>query len=244
MKNLISIILALFLLLISCTKKENLPAVQKTSEIKAAASQLSDKITEVLQTPSYTYLKLKNSGTPKWIAVTKREAKKGDTIYYEEGMEMQNFKSKTLNKTFTSIWFISKAGFVKNKSKSQAVTAHTMLSTHKKNMRKTSAQASINMNKNADEISIADLYKTPSEYEGKVIKIKGQVTKFNANILNRNWVHIQDGSEFNKKFDLTVTTTDVVNISDIVTFEGKISLNKNFGAGYKYEIIMEKAVKK
>jgi hypothetical protein len=31
---------------------------------------------------------------------------------------------------------------------------------------------------------------------------------------------------------------------DIITFEGKVALNKDFGHGYKYDILLEESVKK
>ena len=37
---------------------------------------------------------------------------------------------------------------------------------------------------------------------------------------------MQDGSEADRKFDLTITTKETVKVGDIVIFEGKIALNK------------------
>ena len=71
------------------------------------------------------------------------------------------------------------------------------------------------------------------------IIVKGKVTKINYGIMDRNWIHISDGTEFEGKKSLTVTTQDSVNIGDIVTFEGTIILNKDFGHGYIYDIILE-----
>jgi hypothetical protein len=59
--------------------------------------------------------------------------------------------------------------------------------------------------------------------------------------MNVNWFHIQDGSDFNGEFDLTVTSTEEVKIGDIITLQGKVTLNKDFGAGYFYNIIVENA---
>ena len=42
-------------------------------------------------------------------------------------------------------------------------------------------------------------------------------------------------------FDLTVTTQDVVLLGDTVTFEGTLKLDKDFGAGYLYPVIIEDA---
>ena len=90
-------------------------------------------------------------------------------------------------------------------------------------------------------ISIDELFKNRQKYEGQTVKIKGKCVKLNTNIMNRNWIHLQDGSLSDDQADLTVTTIDKVALGDIVAFEGKITLNKDFGAGYKYDIIMEEA---
>ena len=64
-------------------------------------------------------------------------------------------------------------------------------------------------------------------------------------IMGKNWYHIQDGTKTkDKNVDFTITSTDVIQIGDEVTFEGTIFLNKDFGAGYRYDIIMENAVVK
>ena len=71
--------------------------------------------------------------------------------------------------------------------------------------------------------------------------MKGQVVKVNEEIMGKNWIHIQDGSGSAADFDLTITTVEKVKVDDVVTFEGTISLSKDFGAGYFYEVIMEDA---
>jgi hypothetical protein len=88
-------------------------------------------------------------------------------------------------------------------------------------------------------ITIADLLDNKKSYSGKIVKIKGQVTKFNQSIMGRNWVHIQDGSAYRGDFDLTITTDVVAPIGDTLTFEGTIVLDQDFGYGYKYDVLME-----
>lgn len=90
-------------------------------------------------------------------------------------------------------------------------------------------------------IKISDLLANKKSYSGKVIKVKGKVTKFNPAIMGKNWVHIQDGSEFQGGFDLTVTTDIQAIVGETVTFEGKIILDKDFGYGYFYSVLMEDA---
>ena len=95
-----------------------------------------------------------------------------------------------------------------------------------------------------DGITIAELFENKEKYNGKTVKTKGQVTKYNAAIMKKNWIHIQDGTEYNGKFDLVATSNQEFNVGDVVTIEGTVSLNKDFGYGYSYEILIENAVVK
>jgi hypothetical protein len=102
-----------------------------------------------------------------------------------------------------------------------------------------SSKVDVNIDPCADCITIAKLLGDKKAYEGKLIKVKGQVTKYNGGIMGKNWIHIQDGTEYKDGFDLTITTDITVAVGEIVTFEGKISLDKDFGYGYAYSILME-----
>ena len=86
------------------------------------------------------------------------------------------------------------------------------------------------------------MYANKASYDQKTVIISGIVMKVNEGILDSNWIHIQDGTKTGEYFDLTVTTDDLPRKDEVVTFKGKISLNKDFGAGYKYDVIMEEAV--
>jgi len=103
------------------------------------------------------------------------------------------------------------------------------------------SKADVKLEPCADCITIAKLMADKKSYNGKVIKVKGQVTKYNAGIMGKNWVHIQDGTEYENSFDLTITTDIGAVVGEIVTFEGKITLDKDFGYGYAYDVIMEEA---
>jgi len=92
-----------------------------------------------------------------------------------------------------------------------------------------------------DGIVLAELFSNRKAYENNTIRIRGQVVKVNTGILGKNWIHIQDGTKDGEDFDLTVTTQHIPEVGDVVTFEGVIVLNKDFGSGYSYEVIMEDA---
>jgi hypothetical protein len=87
--------------------------------------------------------------------------------------------------------------------------------------------------------TISKILSDKQSQAGKVLRVKGVVTKYNPQILGKNWVHIQDGSEFQSGFDLTITTDNIVSLGDTVTFEGKIIVDKDFGSGYFYPVLMD-----
>ena len=192
-------------------------------------------VTEIIQTSSYTYLNVEENNSKFWIAVVKREAKTGDSVYYSQAYEMKDFYSKELGRTFPTIFFVqdpSNKLDVADNSIPPEMTA-------KKNEIKRWNDISIETPKGG--ITIAELYKNPGNFGGKTVVIRGTVVRYNAQIMNKNWIHIQDGTENAGKFDLTITTLDSVAVGSKATFKGTIVLNKDFGSGYFYDVIMEEA---
>ncbi len=92
-----------------------------------------------------------------------------------------------------------------------------------------------------DEVSIAQIFADPASFENKTVKVRGTVVKVNEQIMGKNWIHIQDGTEHDGSFDLTITTGELVKKGSVTGFEGTIILNKDFGYGYVYDVIMENA---
>ena len=101
------------------------------------------------------------------------------------------------------------------------------------------SKANVKIEPCADCITLAKVIDDKKSYDGKVIKVKGLVTKYNGGIMGKNWIHIQDGSETKEGFDLTITTDLTASVGDTVTFQGKIAIDKDFGYGYVYGVIME-----
>ena len=208
--------------------KESLPA-----DLPAGTHAVT--ITEILQTSKYTYFQVSENDKDYWIAVTRREAKEGDVIYYTNPLEMNNFVSKELGRTFPTVFFVQN---VSDKPISIETDASPNMATQKK---KAPKKADIAIKRIRGGITISELYENPGNFSGKPVKIRGLVTRFNYMVMGKNWVHIQDGTDFSGNFDLAVTTMDSVSIGNTVTFEGKVTLKKDFGAGYYYDVIMEDA---
>lgn len=211
-------------------------------------------VNEIIQATKYTYLRAKENGSEIWIAAPSFEAKVGGTYYYEQGFEMNNFEEKEIGKTFEKITFVEHISDQPGKKTDKTASAHSKMKSPHGNMNNMEAnkmpiearkpklnKQDISVNHSDGEVTIAKLYSEKDNFNGKIIKVRGIVTKINEEIMNRNWIHIQDGTEHQEKFDLTITTQEKAKTGDEIVFEGKISVNKDFGYGYKYEIIMEEA---
>lgn len=75
----------------------------------------------------------------------------------------------------------------------------------------------------------------------KEVVVRGKVVKFLAGIMGRNWIHLQDGTGDAGTNDLTVTTEQTAAAGDVVAIKGTLAVDKDFGAGYRYAVIVEKA---
>lgn len=206
----------------------------KTKDLPPGMHEVTVK--EVIQTSGYTYFLVEENDKENWIAVTKREGKPGDVLYYSNPMEMNNFVSKELKRTFPTIYFVQE---ISDQPVSAEDKAMNDMAARKKVVSK---MEGITVELAKDGITIAKLFENQTNYAGKTVTIRGAVSKFNSGIMKKNWAHIQDGTDFSGNFDLTVTTLDSVAMGSMVTFTGKIATNKDFGAGYFYKVIMEDAV--
>ena len=91
-------------------------------------------------------------------------------------------------------------------------------------------------------ISIAELRENKEKYKNAMVTLRGNVTNYNPNIMNINWVRIQDGTEFNGKKYIALTTSAEVTMGDTISIKGKVSLDKDLGSGYVYDILIENAI--
>jgi hypothetical protein len=207
-------------------------------------------VQEIVQTSNYTYLRLQELGNPKiketdtlWAATTYMESKNGDTLYFKGGMPMYNFKSRELNRMFKKVMFLDSLSIKPPVVTKEALIGdgHKLMSDTSKNGKSQIKKVTVVIDKIAGTISIADLYAKKASFDGKTVKVNGKVTKFSPEIMGKNWMHIQDGTESGGKFDITITTDlkTKANVGDVVYFEGKVSVDKNIGQGYFYEILIE-----
>ena len=204
--------------------KKTLSALLLSAALFAGANH-TGVIQETMSSGGYTYMKVQEGKKSHWIAMTQREVKKGDTINYTEQGWMQNFHSKTLDRTFDSILF---AGNIE-KPKPQA-----QIQKFKTNMHSDYKEKNV--------LSVAELFANRDKYVGKTVTVKGKVTKTSNGIMKLNWLHIQDGSNFQNMNDLVFTSTQAVPaVGTVIYAKGTVVKDKDFGYGYFYPLIIQNA---
>ncbi|MCF6346714.1 MAG: hypothetical protein L3J20_00240 [Flavobacteriaceae bacterium] len=208
---------------------------------KSASTFQKVEVLEILQVNSYTYLFVKENDIKRWLAVPSIKAKIGETYFYKSGMKMSNFNSEALNRTFDSVLFLGSISKTPNK-KEKSSFQHSSTIKLQKTVKPAIEKLILTIKPVNDGISIAELLKNKKKYENKTVKVKGQVTKFSSQIMSKNWIHLQDGTEFNDKFDIILTTNTEVKLGDVIIMEGKVSLDRDFGYGYFYDLIIENSV--
>jgi len=218
------------------TKKAAKP---KPAQQTAPAPQvITGKVVQTMNSGGYTYAQLDNGKEKIWVAVNETKISKGQTVSFKAGPIMENFESKTLKRTFDRIIFSD--GVVSGQ------TGQDIMPTGSKDkVVKPKEKIKVTKAAGADSYTVEGLYRNQAALNHKNVSVKGKVVKVSPGIMQRNWVHIQDGTGDAKKgtHNLVVTSTSdfIPAKGDTVTATGVFFKDKDFGSGYKYDIIVENA---
>jgi len=242
------------------------PATQQQPDAGIAAAPgapVTGKVLETLDSAGYTYMNVETAAGTKWIAVNQTPVAVGDEVTYIDGMVMQNFVSKTLDRTFPEIIF--SGGLVGKgatppaaaspgagaESFSQALSSEGAPAAAVENMPTGSQKAvvpfaEIKVEKAPGEnsYSVGEIFSKSTDLNGKTVVVRGKVMKVSPRIMGRNWIHLQDGTgnPADNTHDLVVTTAVEPDPEwDIITMEGVLAANRDFGSGYTYVAIIEDA---
>ncbi len=213
------------------------PSIAEAAQQESAA--ISGKVVETMVSGGYSYVLLEKNGKKTWVAVPQMQIKVGQEMSFRPGTNMGTFTSKTLNRTFENIIFsagpVQPAGASKPAQGPQGgASAAASTPTEKIKVEKASGP---------NAYTVSEIHAKSTALNEKTAVVRGKVVKVSEGIMGKNWVHLQDGtgeaaSGTNK---LVVTTKDLPAVGDVVTMKGTIYKDKDFGSGYRYAVIMEKA---
>lgn len=226
MKKRIYFILMLSLLIFpGCSKDEEPPLPAGTHMVE---------VEESTDAALYTYIKVSEEDNEYWIAVPKMQVENGEKLYFSKSMVMNNFQSKTLNRTFDKILFVDDISRMRPSA-----------GNHKNSMNHPKIESMQNKDLKIEPLkdgkTVEQIFFEKDRIAGSKVKVRGKVIKYNPEIMNRNWIHLQDGTSSGEYFDLMVTSSDPADVGQIIIVEGTVAVNKDFGSGYVYPVIIENA---
>ncbi|WP_309497856.1 hypothetical protein [Sulfurovum sp.] len=194
-------------------------------------------ILEIKGAMGYKYLKIDEEGKELWVAISSAPVSVGDRIGYDKKTMMRDFKSKSLDKTFKEIFFASDVYLPQKVQKPKSMKE--MLDLDPKQENKPTAPFV-----KKDTYSIEEIHMWRSHLEGQTISIEGSISKVSHEIMKLDWVHLSDGTGNTKMLtdDLIFTAANTnIKAEDKVIAKGKVVVNKDFGYGYFYKVIIQDA---
>lgn len=238
-------------------------AMQQTPAETIKAPTASGTVIETMNASGYTYMLVENGAGKTWVAIPATTVAEGDKVDYYLGMVMEKFTSKTLNRSFDNLVFSpgmvgQKDGVVQQPAQDDSFAA--ALNAEKSTvpaptpvMEKSAGSAgaiapleeiSIPKATATNGYTVGEIFAGATDLADQKVQVHGKVVKFSPMIMGKNWIHLQDGSgdPMQNSHDLVVTSGETVEVGSIVTVEGILAADKDFGAGYKYAAIIEEAV--
>ncbi|HSP35106.1 MAG TPA: hypothetical protein VLU46_12380 [Thermoanaerobaculia bacterium] len=240
------LILAIAAAAVACGAKKNVTSTQALAAAVPAATQpaangtLTGEVAETMNSGGYTYMQIASGSGSFWAAVPQFTVNKGDTVTITVQMEMNNFESKSLNRKFDKLLFATVA---QPNAKAAQPAAASAMGTPSQHMQTNAPVAPVKVDKAANGKTVAEVWKRKGVMRDQPVVVRGQVVKFLPQIMGKNWMHLRDGSGSHTSGDddITVTTKDTAKVGDVVTVTGTLRVDKDFGAGYMYPVLIEDA---
>ncbi len=226
---------------------------------------LRGKVLEKIDVSQYSYLRLATASGEVWTAVQRTDKKVGDEVGVGNAFPMQGFESKELNRKFDVVYFGQLAGAggevaamppgmgggmgggMPGMGGGQAGGPPNPTQMAAQHQAVATGPADAKVEKvakagGADARTVEEIWGQRVKLKGKPVTVRGQVVKFTP-VMGKNFVHLRDGSgnADKKNNDVTVTTADSVAVGDVVTAKGVIVVDKDFGSGYAYPVMIEDA---
>lgn len=209
--------------------------------VAAETGPATGTVVETMDSGGYVYIKL-DDGT--WIAANSFAVSTGDKVQYSGAMEMNDFHSKSLDRSFESILFVSEASLVSGDGADKTampIEGHAAKDMQLQKPVSVEAPAVGEIKPLADGKTVAGVFAESEQLKEQVVSLNAKVIKINMSIMGRNWVTLQDGTGTAPDNKLLATTQEVVTPGDVVTVKGTVKTDIDLGYGYKYKVLLEES---
>ena len=200
-----------------------------------AQAGMTGKVQEIIEAAGYTYAQVDTGEEMVWVALSTTPLEKGEEITFSTSMPMYNFHSNALNRDFPVIYFSERLA---NTSEHPGTATTAMKSPHAGIRTAADAKPVEGIEKVEGGYTVAELYADRQALAGKTVRVRGKATKYTADVMGKNWIHIRDSSS---PEDLTITTDGTAAVDDVLVIEGRLATDRDFGYGYVYPVLVEDA---
>ena len=206
----------------------------------AETGPMNGTVAETINAGGYTYIRIKDSDI--WIATATMEVSEGDPIEYSGGAEMLDFHSKSLDRTFESIWFVQKVNITgQDASRQAAAQGHGPIPSGIPQSAAIAAPAPGSIDKLDGGKNVEEILADPTALDGQKVSLRAKVIKVSENIMGMNWITLQDGTGTAPNDKLIATSSELVTVGEVVTAKGLLKNDVDLGYGYHYAALLEEA---
>ena len=205
-----------------------------------APAAFAGEVLETMNAGGYTYVRIKGAGAGEdiWAAGPETPVKVGETVSVPAGMKMEKFRSDTLDRDFDAVYFVTEIRTGSAPAPGGMPPGHPQVNA--------GGDVPEGIDLSGIEVpdggrTIAAVFADKGSLGGKEVVVRGIVVKFTPGVMGKNWIHMRDGTGAEGTNDLTVTTNATAAVGDLVTVSGKVTLDKDFGFSYAYDVLIEDA---
>jgi hypothetical protein len=190
-----------------------------------APPQTTGKVIETMDAGRYTYVHVDDGH------------EKIDVIV-PAGAAMMDYYSKTLDRTFDVVYFVAFIAVTGEGGEALIPRGHG-------DAPEGTPAVKIDLSgieRAEGGKTVRELFDERATLAGQEVTVRGRVVKVTPGVMGKNWIHLQDGTTgAGDANDLTVTSEEMAAVGNTVLVRGVVSIDRDFGFGYKYDLIIEDA---
>ena len=212
-------------------------AQQPAQQYNAEGRRITGTVVSTSSVGSYTYVQIDTGGGTIWAAAPRTPVAEGDTVLLPDGAPMSGFYSSSLQRRFDLIYFASSMQVHRSGAAGAADLAeHCPPGENAADVDLTGIERA------AGGLTIAEIVDGKADLAGTDVSLRGKVVKCSPGILGKTWIHLRDGTVGADGIaDVAITTQGMAAIGDTLLVRGTVALDRDFGYGYRYDLLIEDA---
>ena len=188
------------------------------------------RVVKVTPGEKYQFAEVREGDKTYWIASTARNIRAGETYFYNEALIRTQFESAELQTVFDTLLLVTRLV-------PEGLQGELKAPLHKVNTGEQDDQAQEADQASPVSLDLSELIQNPAPYENQWVEFSGTCVKVNPGIMGRNWVHLKALGEAGG--EVVLTTQEEIEVGQVVRMQAVVKRNRDFGSGYRYDLLLE-----